>query len=355
MNSKYRAVLVGCGGISDAWMKAAALHEHAELRGVVDLNPDAAKAFVARHDLTGAVHVGTDLAEAIDATSAQVVFDLTVPEAHCDVTCTALENGCHVLGEKPMAATMHQARRMVTAAKASGNIYAVTQTRRFIPQLQRLKQFLDSGAIGRVHSAHADFFISANFGGFRAEMKHVLLLDMAIHSFDTGRLLTPGLPVRVIADDWNPPGSWYENGASAWAAFTMDGGQRFTYRGSWTATGAQTSWDCAWRIFGDRGAVTWDGHDGFEAERVVDVNQPGSRHGGPLIRDLEAIDIPPINTEKCRATHDGAIHAFFQALRNGREPETTCYDNIHSLAMVLGAIDSAQRGGVPVDIESEAP
>jgi len=33
--------------------------------------------------------------------------------AHCKVTCTALRAGCHVIGEKPMAASMAEARKMV--------------------------------------------------------------------------------------------------------------------------------------------------------------------------------------------------------------------------------------------------
>ena len=38
-----------------------------------------------------------------------MVFDVTVPEAHTEVACTALRHGCHVLGEKPLADSMNKA------------------------------------------------------------------------------------------------------------------------------------------------------------------------------------------------------------------------------------------------------
>ncbi len=47
-----------------------------------------------------------------------------------------------------------------------------------------------SGAIGALTSVHADFFLGPHFGGFRETMDHVLLLDMAIHSFDAMRCMT---------------------------------------------------------------------------------------------------------------------------------------------------------------------
>ena len=87
-------------------------------------------------------------------------------------------------------------RRMVAAAQAAGKTYAVIQNRRYDPHIRRLRQFLDSGAIGDVTTVHCDFFIGAHFGGFRDHMQHVLLLDMAIHTFDAARLIS-GAPAEL--------------------------------------------------------------------------------------------------------------------------------------------------------------
>jgi predicted dehydrogenase len=75
---------------------------------------------------------------------------------------------------------------------------------------------------------NADFYIGAHFGGFRDQMQHVLLLDMAIHSFDQARMVMQADPVSVYCREWNPKGSWYQHGASVVAVFEMTGGIVYT-------------------------------------------------------------------------------------------------------------------------------
>ena len=74
---------------------------------------------------------------------------------------------------------------MITAARAAGRLHAVIQNRRFLPGIRRIKAALP--LIGELTAVHVDFFIGAHFGGFRDQMQHVLLLDMAIHTFDAAR------------------------------------------------------------------------------------------------------------------------------------------------------------------------
>ena len=62
-----------------------------------------------------------------------------------------------------------------------------------------------AGTLGPLTTLHSDFYIGAHFGGFREQMRHVLLLDMAIHTFDAARLLSGADPVAVYCQEWNPP------------------------------------------------------------------------------------------------------------------------------------------------------
>jgi predicted dehydrogenase len=87
-----------------------------------------------------------------------------------------------------------------------------------------------------------------HFGGFRESMRHVLLLDMAIHTFDAARFLSGEDALAVYCHETNPRGTWYEHGASATAVFEMTNGVTFTYRGSWCAEGLGTGWGADWRI-----------------------------------------------------------------------------------------------------------
>lgn len=342
--TKLRVIQVGCGGISRSWLATEAYQELVDLVALVDLNPDGAKQLRKKAGLADDLPFRTDLAAAIAEFQPDAIFDTTVPEAHHAVTTTALAAGCHVLGEKPMAASMDQALAMVAAASAADRVYAVTQTRRWHGMMRRAAEVLASGAIGQPHSFFAEFSIAAHFGGFRAEMDHVLLLDMAIHSFDSARQLIGAVdPAWVQAAVWNPPASRYRHGANACATFGFADGSMFDYRGTWTANGAQTSWDCDWRIHGDRGALLISDANGLQCERTVDPDEPSAGDGGPLIRTLESVPLEPCSGPR-KGGHDGAIRDFVEAVTTGRAPACPAADNIKSLAMVHAAIAAAASG-----------
>jgi predicted dehydrogenase len=335
MREQINAVLAGCGGISRAWLDAVRDIPDLRMAGFVDIREEAARARAEEYGWHGAI-VGRELTTVLAATRPDVVFDCTVPEAHLGVTLEALRHGCHVLGEKPLADSMTHARQAVEAAQAAGKIYAVMQNRRFDANIRRLRRFLASGAIGRVTVVNCDFYVGAHFGGFRDHMAHVLLLDMAIHTFDAARLIAGADPLVVYCHEWNPAGSWYDHDASAVAVFEMTDGTVCTYRGSWCAEGLRTTWESEWRIIGTEGSVKWDGAGGFQAQAVAE-------RGGffSIVRDLE---VPPPDPVDSAGGHAGLIRDFVHCLQTGAMPETICTDNIKSLAMVFGAIESAETG-----------
>ena len=335
MMQMVRVVLVGCGGMSYRWMEVSKEHPQLELVGFVDMNEEAARARAADYG-AGDVAIDTDLQRVLDATRPDAVFDCTVPEAHAQITVTALQEGYHVLGEKPLADSMENARRSVAAAQAAGKIYAVIQNRRYDPNIRRLARTLRSGAIGPLTALNSDFYIGAHFGGFRDHMRHVLLLDMAIHTFDAARLLLEADPVAVYCREWNPAGSWYDHDASAVAVFEMSSGVVYTYRGSWCSEGLNTTWEADWRVIGQQGSITWDGAEGFRGETVAAV--------GDFRSEMDVLPIEPAAASDRVGAHEGIIHEFVECVQNGGTPETVCTDNIKSLAMVFGAIESAESG-----------
>jgi predicted dehydrogenase len=264
-----------------------------------------------------------------------LVFDVVVPSARRDVVRQALASGAHVLSEKPMAASMAEARDLIAAAAAAERTHAVIQNRRYLPGIRRARAFLASGVLGDLTAVHVDFFIGAHFGGFRDAMEHALLLDMAIHTFDAARYIIGTAPLAVYAREGNPKGSWYAHGATADALFDFEGGVSMTYRGSWCAEGAHTSWEASWRIIGTRGTLIWDGNEGFSAH-VVAADEG-------FMRPLAAVAVPTLSTSLIMG-HAGVIHDFVQSVATGRRPLTDGTDNIQSLAMVFAAIDSASTG-----------
>ena len=185
----FTALLVGAGGMGQTWARNLDSHPDVRIGGWVDLRPGAAAAAAAELGLP-ALHADTDLQAAIGAVRPDFVVDVTIPEAHHDVTLAALAAGLPVLGEKPMAASMAQARAMVAASEQAGKLYMVSQSRRYNGQLQAFRRLI-AEQVGALGMLNADFYIGAHFGGFRDAMPSPLVLDMAIHTFERR-----ALPVR---------------------------------------------------------------------------------------------------------------------------------------------------------------
>jgi predicted dehydrogenase len=333
----YRAVLAGCGAMSKGWLKAIAetpeLASRITIVGLVDLNLAAAEALRAEFGLNDAA-IGTDLAALLAEVKPDLVFDVVIPAARHEVVTTALGFGCHVLSEKPLADTLDAGRDIVARAKSAGKIHAVVQNRRFISGVRRIRRLLDSGVLGELTALHADFFIGAHFGGFREQMQNVLLLDMAIHTFDAARFMAGETPVAVYCHETNPRGSWYAHGAAANAIFEFSDDVVFTYRGSWVAEGANTSWESKWRIIGTKGTLLWDGGDSFEAKTLA--GNTG------FLRESAPVEVPdPADLAQTHG-HASVIADFIASLEAGTAPETASSDNLKSLAMVFGAIESAR-------------
>lgn len=109
-----------------------------------------------------------------------------------------LDAGCHVLSEKPLAASMEEAATLVELAKSRQNSCRGAKPAVYC-RYPRLRRALEDGVIGDLTAIHCDFFLGPHFGGFREEMKNVLLLDMAIHTFDAARFVANEKPLSVFA------------------------------------------------------------------------------------------------------------------------------------------------------------
>ena len=116
----------------------------------------------------------------------------------------------------------------------------------------------------------------------------------------------------------------------------MSGGAVLTYRGSWCAEGLNTTWEGDWRIGCERGAVRWDGAGAIRAQKVV---QTGGFHSA-----WADVEVPAANEPDKTGGHGGCIAEFVRCVSEEGTPETIASDNLKSLAMVFGAIESASSG-----------
>jgi len=314
-----RVVLVGAGLMGRAWRDTLEAAPGVELAGIADIDP--ATAEEAASALGREVATGTDGVALAAATGARAIVNVTVPEAHHAVTTAALFAGLDVLGEKPVAPTVAQALSLAAASEVTGRLFMVSQSRRWNPQLFALRAM--AADLGTPGSLTTEFFRAPHFGGFREEMAHPRLVDMAIHPFDSARFVLGAEPVAAYCESHNPPWSWFAGDAAATAVFEMTGGARYTYAGSWCSPGRQTSWNGEWRLSAEKGSAHWDGdHD-------------------PV---LEAEFEPAPRTPSPFSGIEGALLVFLDALRTGAPPMGEVHENVLSLAMVEAAVRSADTG-----------
>ncbi len=323
-----RVIQVGAGGMGRVWLQLLADSSTVHLVGLADLDVEAARSALVEMGLSD-VAVAASLSEIAVSTGAEAVINVTVPAAHHPVNIEALFAGLPVLCEKPIAPTLSRALSLAAASEASGQLLMTSQSRRYYPVLAELKQQL--GSLGTIGMVTTEYSMAPRFGGFREEMDSPLLLDMSIHAFDVARYLLDADPVSVYCESFNPGWSWYQGDSAATAIFEFENGIRYTYVGSWCSPGFETSWNGSWRVSGSAGTALWDG----ESRPRVDGVGAGS-------------------TESADAgvgeTIAGSLAEFIAALRTGQVPSGEVHSNILSLAMVEGAVRSAEtRHRVVID------
>ena len=338
--SKFNVAVVGCGKMSTAWIEYAIAHkEKIEIAALVDIAPENAKNIAEQYKLDCPVY--TSLTQALKEAKPNLVFNITVPEAHFAVASEALRAGCDVFGEKPLMPTCEEAKEIIRISDETGKNYSVMQNRRYTNGIRSLRKFLETKKIGDVGFVCTDFSVAAHFGGFRDVMDNPLILDMSIHHFDAARYIMGADPVSVYCNEFNPKGSWYKGNAAAVIIYEMSDGSVFSYRGSWCSEGPHTSWEANWDIWASEGHVNLNGRDLPIYEEILPSSE--SQYGGMLhIHDIRKQDVE--DTWKGNSAHPGCLDEMFGALEAGKRSETDCRDNIKSLMMALKAVESAQKG-----------
>jgi 1,5-anhydro-D-fructose reductase (1,5-anhydro-D-mannitol-forming) len=135
-------IVIGIGDIATRRVIPAIQAEsRSRLYGLVTRDPQKAAPYNAR--------VFTSVGEALSDTAVNAVYVATPVFLHAPQSIQSLGAGKHVLCEKPMAMDEAEARSMLQSAQNAGRILGVAYYRRTYPKLQRAKQLLDAGIIGK--------------------------------------------------------------------------------------------------------------------------------------------------------------------------------------------------------------
>ncbi|HEV2396496.1 MAG TPA: Gfo/Idh/MocA family oxidoreductase [Candidatus Sulfotelmatobacter sp.] len=189
-------IVIGIGDITKRRVIPGIQAEpRSKLYGVVTRDPQKAAPF-------GAVKVWPTLEEALADSQVQAVYVATPVYLHAPQTVQALRAGKHVLCEKPMAMNEAEARTMVRTAEESGRKFGVAYYRRCYPKVQRAKQLIEQGAIGKPVVAELSNHMWFDGSGSRSWLVDPAkagggpLFDIASHRIDVLNYLF-GKPLRV--------------------------------------------------------------------------------------------------------------------------------------------------------------
>jgi predicted dehydrogenase len=175
--------IIGCGQMGDVHLKL--LNEMKDVRvvGVADHDLERAKGLASR----GKVEiVAKDLETILDRAQPDAVHILTPPFTHASLACTALQSGCHVFVEKPMAVTTQEAHSMVTASADHKRLLTVGHNHLFNPVVREAYRRMEDGYLGRlvgIDVFHGSLPISAPWisrlpsGPWYNDVDHVLYLS----------------------------------------------------------------------------------------------------------------------------------------------------------------------------------
>jgi predicted dehydrogenase len=140
---------IGCLGAAkiapEALIKPAAGTERAEVVAIAARDPERARAFADEH---GIGHVDASYDALIRNPNLDAVYNPLPASLHAEWTMKALEQGKHVLCEKPFASNAAEAEQMVAAARQTGLVLLEAFHYRYHPLASRILEFLASGVIG---------------------------------------------------------------------------------------------------------------------------------------------------------------------------------------------------------------
>lgn len=140
-----RVGIVGCGGAAYWHISGMLKINSVELVAICDRNEALARRVAERFHVNSYY---TDFSEMLDKEKMDMVDICAPPQTHLALSAKAMEAGCHVLTEKPMALSLKEADEMIEAAKANQVQLCVVHNELFLPVVMKARSMVKRGIIG---------------------------------------------------------------------------------------------------------------------------------------------------------------------------------------------------------------
>lgn len=365
-SKKLRVGFIGCGWIAGSHIKSFLKQPDVEIVAGCDLVPGKAKAFFEKYGVTGAKTDYASHKEMIADKSLHLdaVTICTYNRQHAELAICALENGLHVLLEKPFTVTLDEAVAVMKAEKKSGKILSIGFQPRLDENMKMIGKIVRSGALGKIYyiqtgggrrrgipTPFGTSFITDGTAGIGAVGDiGCYSLDMVLNAIGYPKPLTvSGYKSAFFGTDPNYC-NYVKTGHPEYAkAFAVDdfaaafirleGGIVLDFRIAW-AMNMDTPGDTI--ILGDKGGL-----------RIPSTECWNGTVGGPMRLYHEVCGeqtetvIPVIVSEdekKGISLFDKKIRSFLDAIKEGGSAPVPSSQILYNQAIIDGIVRSAEAG-----------
>jgi len=198
-SKKIKWGIIGLGNIASQFAADLLLIEGAELSAVASRDILKANEFAEKFNAKKAYESYDSIFKDEEV---EIVYIATPHNSHAELSLKALENGKHVLCEKPIALSYKDAERMIEASRKNNTFFMEAFWTRFIPSVRDVLQKINSGIIGEVNYIKADFAFHGseieNKRLFDKELGGGALFDIGVYPLFLSYLLL-GNPKGVFA------------------------------------------------------------------------------------------------------------------------------------------------------------
>lgn len=283
---KLRIGIIGCGGIANGkHMPALKKIEEVEMVAFCDIIKERADKAAEEYGVEGS-NTYTDFNEMLANEKLDVVHVCTPNNNHAPASVAAMEAGCHVMCEKPMAKNVEQAQQMLDAQKRTGKKLTIGYQNRYTAAHQYLHNACVNGELGEIYYAEAEAIRRRGvptWGIFtdKEAQGGGPLIDIGTHALDLTLWhmnnykvkSVKGAVYRKLADtkenQGNPWESWdpekYTTEDSAFGFITMENGATIIVKSSWAINLADPR-EAVCVLAGTKAGA--DFHDGFRINTV---------------------------------------------------------------------------------------
>ena len=318
-----KVIHIGVGIRGSHWLQFVA--DHPDFQSVACVDADADAIARAKSQLGAECGFFDNVNQAIDETDADAVLVTSPSSLHAEHAIAALNAGLSVMIEKPLAASLDEAKTILDAAKKNDKPVVVAENYRYWPSERTVRQWISDGKLGEIGNVtlvDRRHMPSHTEGPWLAKIDYPQLGEIAIHHFDSLRAMLLREATSISAHAWNPANSDYAHGACTSATIQM-GDARIAYMG--TLTSPRFSFSL--RLEGTEGEL-------WTNRRYVFWRPKGKR----FFSYVKNVAVPPGDDQKYPKGGTAALlNSLRDAALNGQPAETSAEDNLGTLAMVEAA------------------